>query len=327
MKRGYFPVLHGGTEERPDEIDTVQTARAVASSLRRLGFESEEIRVGLDLTPLAALAAKKPAAVFNLVEALEGRMDLGPLAAVALERFGLRISGAPAASLLLTESKTRMKELLLENDIDTPRWWRSGEPAPDDEMVIVKPVMEHGSLGIDAGSVVRGDRAAAQIAEREARFGCAFFAECFVDGREFQVSLLEDGRERVDVLPVQETLFEAFADDRPRIVDYAAKWDPSDPAYSGTPRRFGLETREPDLAAQLAELGWEVWEQFGIAGYARLDVRLSASGAAYVIDVNTNPCLADDAGFMAAAKVAALSFDDVIERIAQAALDDGDEPF
>lgn len=327
MTRGYFPVLHGGSESRPDELDTVRAAGAVVASLRRLGFDSEEVRLRLDLQPIADLCGRGPVGVFNLVEALGGRMSLAPLAAMACERFGLRCTGARGAALLATESKLEVKHALLEADIETPRWWRGGERVPATETVIVKPTTEHGSYGVDAASVMRGDRAAAEIAARAERFETAFFAERFIDGREFQISLLREDPDSVTVLPIQETLFEGFAG-RARIVDYAAKWEPTDPAYHGTPRRFAVDKTEPELAKALADVGWDVWELFDLDGYARIDVRLSASGEPYVIDVNANPCLAAEAGFMAAAQAGGLGFDDVVERIATAALDqEADRPW
>jgi hypothetical protein len=35
---GFIPVLHAATESRPDELDTIAAAKAVAGALVRLGF-------------------------------------------------------------------------------------------------------------------------------------------------------------------------------------------------------------------------------------------------------------------------------------------------
>ena len=57
--------------------------------------------------------------------------------------------------------------------------------------VIVKPVFEHGSLGIDPDSVTRGADAARKIAERSSRWETEHFAEAYIDGREFAVAMME----------------------------------------------------------------------------------------------------------------------------------------
>lgn len=179
----------------------------------------------------------------------------------------------------------------------------------------MKSDSEHGSLGIDAGSIVPGTRAAAEIAARRARFGSTFFAETFIEGREFNVALLEASQGGARLLPIPEILFDTLPAGAPRIVDYGAKWDPGCPAYHHTPRRFGIEAREPALAAALAQQSRAVWDLFGLSGYARVDFRVDAAGAPWVLEVNTNPCLAPDAGFAAAAAEAGLPYDALVAQV------------
>ncbi len=124
---------------------------------------------------------------------------------------------------------------------------------------------------------------------------------------------------RASVLPIGEILFENWRDGAPRIVGYDAKWTPDSQAYSGTPRRFGLEAAEPALAARLREIALACWDLFGLAGYARVDFRVDAKGEPFVLEVNVNPCLSPDAGFAAAAREAGLSYPELIGRIVEAA--------
>ncbi len=44
------------------------------------------------------------------------------------------------------------------------------------------------------------------------------------------------------------------------------------------------------------------WEVFGLRGYAHVDFRVDANEKPWVLEINANPCLSSDAGFMAAAK-------------------------
>lgn len=314
--RHFIPVLHASRADRPDEIDTVATAQAVAAALKRLGHDSPVIALDLDLSPIATLAARRPAMVFNLVEALAGDGRLAPVVPALMERHGLRFSGASASALFATLSKPDMKRRLREAGLPTPDDWREGRD--ENALFIVKAADEHASYGMDAGSVCAGRDVEAAIATRRKRFGTAFFAERFLAGREFNVALLQDGR-RLRVLPIAEILFDDLPDDRPRIVDYEAKWEEESAAARGTPRRFGLEITEPALADRLAALSRDVWHLFGLSGYARVDFRLDDSGRPFILEANANPCLAPDAGFAATAAEAGLAYDALIAAILDAA--------
>lgn len=313
----YLPVLHGAAADRPDEADTIVTAEAVTAALRRLGYNSEIIRLGLDLSAVAGLAQAGPSLVFNLVEALNGDAALAQLAPAVLDHFGLAYTGSGLAAHHLTLSKTAAKRRLESAGLPTPRWSLDGSGFACNERVIVKSDTEHASLGLDAASVVPGAQAAAEIALRQQRFGGTFFAEAFVDGREFNLSLLETP-EGPRVLPVAEILFVDFPADRPRIVDYEAKWVPESPAYTNTPRSFDFAPVDAPLIAALSELALAAWRLFALGGYARVDFRVDAAGRPTILEVNVNPCLAPDAGFAAAAARAGLDYDAVIASIVTA---------
>jgi len=319
MARPFVPVIHAAVPDRPDEQDTVDTTVIIAEALRRLGCASEVVDIGTDFSPLVRLAARRPGAVFNLVEAVGGDCARAPQPVRLMEQLGLRYTGATAAACELTASKVGAKAFLAARRVPTPRWWGHGTTVPARLTAIVKSDSEHASLGIDAASVVPGNAASAEIARREARFGGTFFAEEFIEGREFNVALIDSGGGRAEVLPIPEIRFDGLPAGRPHIVDYEAKWDAGSHAYHHTPRRFGLEAREPALAAELGRLARAAWDACGLTGYARVDFRVDAAGRPLVLEVNTNPCLAPDAGFFATAVEAGLSFDAMIARILHAA--------
>jgi GNAT superfamily N-acetyltransferase len=142
-------------------------------------------------------------------------------------------------------------------------------------------------------------------------------AETFLPGRELNVSLLarndQDGG--VEVLPIAEIVYEDFPAGMSRVLGYEAKWDESSFASIHTVRHFPDDPADKALLARAGELSRAAWRIFGLKGYARVDLRLDASGEPCILEVNANPCLAADAGFMAAAQRAGLSARDVVERI------------
>jgi D-alanine-D-alanine ligase len=317
--RGFVPVIHAATEHRADELDTIVAANTVASALKRAGFATRIIALGPDLIELDRLRALRPLAVFNLVDAVGGDGRLAPSVPARLDELGLHYTGCGTGAWLDTLSKIGTKERLVQNGLPTPAWSEDGSGLDPGASVIVKPVWEHGSLGLDESSVMRGADAAEAIAARNSKWCTDHFAESFVEGREFNLALLE-GPSGVEVLPIAEIVFEGLAAAAPKIVGYDAKWAPDSECYIGTPRRFGLERDEPDLAAHLRQLALSCWSLFDLSGYARVDFRVDQRGQPFILEVNMNPCLSPDAGFAASAAEAGLGYDAMVGRIVESSL-------
>lgn len=313
IDRGYVPVIHAGSEDRPDELDTVHAAEIVAATLSSLGYRSEVFRVGLDLRVLNEIAVRRPMCVFNLVDGIDGDDALIGLVPAMLEHLGVPFTGCGSAAFNLTLSKCRTKKTLSLMDISTADWSEDGASCMPSKRYIVKSDTYHGSLGMDEKSIVSGADAEEEIAERTRRYGGQFFCEEFIDGREFNVALIGN-RQSVRVLPIQEIDFTGFPEDRDRIVDYAAKWDEDDAAYHTTNRRFGIEVLEPALAQKLVSVAETVWHAFALNGYARVDFRVDGK-TPYVLEINANPAISPDAGFPAAAAEAGIAYASLLEKI------------
>lgn len=315
--RGFIPVLHAATCDRPDEIDTQVAAESVATALREFGYDTEIVALHSDLVELEALSARHPLLVFNLVDAVEGDGKLAPLVPARLDALGIPYTGCTTSAWRETLSKVDTKRRLAETGLPTPAWSEDGTGLAPDAPVIVKPIWEHGSLGMDEASVVPGAEAPQAIAARNARWTTEHFAEAYVEGREFNVAMLGSDS-GVEVLRIAEITFEDWKEGRPQIVDYEAKWAPDSEAYIATPRRFGLEESAPALAARLTLLAQASWILFGLSSYARIDFRVDAEGRPYILEINVNPCLSPDAGFAAAAGESGLAYEDMIGQIVEA---------
>ncbi len=325
-----------------DQDVLVQVA-AVKAALSELGHEPWELHCGLDLESVQReLLQKRPARVFNLVESLGGVDRLMPLATMLLESMGLPFTGTGTAGLLAANHKIEAKRKLASHRLPTPAWLEAdgspGRPtvvsalqqvepsscgqsdlgaADNDGPMIVKAVWEHASWGMDDGAVVGSTAAAKQrIFERTGASGRPHFAEQFIEGREFNLSLLARGPgEAPDVLPAAEIDFSELAEGKPRIVGYAAKWDESSPEYHQTPRRFVDEAAEQALVAEMQRLARICWQVFDARGYARVDFRVDAAGKPWILELNANPCLSPDAGFAAALDRAEIPFVEAVRRI------------
>src|SRR5262249_511296 len=315
-------VVYGAVaaDAAPDEQDVLIEVDTVQQALTSLGFAPVAVPLTLDLeVARQRLLHLRPAFVFNLVESVEGLGRLIHLAPALYESLGLPYTGAGSEAMYLTSHKPLAKRLLAAAGIATPEWVETGAqglPIPSFAgPYIVKSVWEHASIGIDETSVVEDGRKLVPLArKRQRRFGGEWFAERFIDGREFNLSLL-GGHDGADRLPPAEMLFVDYPPGKRRIVDYAAKWHAGTFEFCNTVRRFDFDKADQPLLAQLADMAKTCWRLFGLRGYARVDCRIDSVGRPWVLEINVNPCLSPDAGFAAAAARAGLGLGDVVRRI------------
>ena len=316
-------ILHSdvAADAAADEQDTLITARAIELALTARGHAVTCGAFVADMPKLRALLRDAQAdMVFDMVESVHGEDILAAIAPALFEKLGVRYTGANATALSVTGDKPFAKALMRHAGLPTAAWANG----PDwnglalDKSYIVKSATADASLGLDDDAVVRGADVPARAAQSAQKFGGRWFAEAYVAGREFNVSLLDDA-DGLRVLPIAEMRFVNWDEARPQIVGYAAKWDDTNTDSSNTVRAFGLEQSEPALHAALEEAARGAWALFGLSGYARVDFRVTKDGLPMILEINPNPCLEPGAGFAAAAAQANIAYDDLVERIVLAA--------
>ena len=93
---------------------------------------------------------------------------------------------------------------------------------------------------------------------------------------------------------------------------------------SGTASRRALAKGLPDaLVTQIRNLCKRIYRVLELSGYARIDLRLDADGRVYVLEANPNPQLAYGEDFAESAEKAGVSYDGLIQRIVNLALQRG----
>ncbi|MEX2318100.1 MAG: hypothetical protein WD669_13160 [Pirellulales bacterium] len=310
----------------------------IVSALQRAGHEVSPIACTLDLAAVRRrLERLHPEVAFNRVESLGGSDALASALPLLLDTMQLPYTGCPTAPLLATSNKIAVKERLVEAGLPTPEWIENSReqaagsreqgagsknllPAP---RYILKSVFEHASFAMDDESIVTADdreQVVERIRECEARWRRPYFAEQYIDGREFNLALLGD---EPTVLPPAEIDFSAFPADKPRIVGQRAKFTAGSFEFENTPRRFDFPAADRPLVRRLTELAVECWRLFGLRGYARVDFRCDADCQPWILEINANPCLEPASGFAAALAEAGIDYDQGIERILADAVERG----
>lgn len=315
---------HVPVTARPDELDALVQADAIRGALMTLGHTSESLDFTMNLPAVSdALKRIKPDAVFNIVESVEGQGRLIYLAPALLDSLRIPYAGAHTEAMFLTSSKLLAKRFLYANNVATPPWLAMrGDPEADLMLpgrYIIKSVWEEASLGLDDNAIVEVsdvDELRHELHARADRLGGEAFAEQYIEGREFNLSIIADSGGPL-VLPPAEIRFDQYPADKPRIVGYAAKWHADSFEYNNTPRSFDFPASDTPLLDKLNWIARLCWRLFGLRGYARVDFRVDAQGWPWVLEVNANPCLSPDAGFMAAAAQAKMSYENVVSRLLQ----------
>ena len=169
---------------------------------------------------------------------------------------------------------------------------------------IIKPNSEDASLGITPDSVVRDPEAfAAQTRRILEKYGQPALAEAFIDGREFNVAVYENGTPQA--LPVSELDFTAMPAGTPRILSYEAKWFEDHALYNASPPVCPAPI-DDELRSKLQETAVSAFKAMNCRDYARIDFRMDGRERLFILEVNPNPDISRNAGFANAIRAAGL---------------------
>ena len=303
----------GADKEAGSELAVESAAEQAAQALRAAGLRVALLPAAGSVADLVRrILRARVDAVVNLCEGFRGDPKFEAQAAGLLELMGLPATGCGSRTLAICQNKYQTKALLAARGIRTPRGWPAETcrdlPSAPPFPLMVKPNAEDGSRGIYPESVVRTRSALRrQIARVVERYGAPALVEEFLDGREFNVAVVQAPETRA--LPVSEIAFTDFPEGRPRIVDFPAKWDASHPSYRRTvpvcPARISKA-----MAGNLSALALRAFRELGLRGYGRVDFRTDARGRPAIIEVNPNPDTNRGAGFMLALEAAGIPASD-----------------
>jgi D-alanine-D-alanine ligase len=304
-----------------DELDVLDEVEYMGDGLRSLGYSLEIMPFPYDLDSIDTIITKiSPVFVVNLVETVYGDGRLVHLAPAIFDHFHMPYTGCGSDAIYLTSNKVLAKRIMLANGIPTPACFSFADIMHKADMdmhgsYIVKSIWEHASFGLDEREKMLYDHAD-ELLKKFSDPGSRmmdYFAESYIHGREFNVSLLASNK-LPEILPVAEMCFD-YPADKPRIVGYQAKWEVDSFEYQHTTRHFLQEGTETQLVNSLREVSLQCWKVFGLQGYARVDFRVSEEGDIYVLEINANPCVSENSGYVAALENAGITREEMMKRI------------
>jgi len=308
----------GKADDSQAEYDPPETIEAIRAAVESLGHEVVPLEANSELPQ--RLVESKVDLVFNIAEGLSGRNREAQVPALC-ELVGVPYTGSDSATLALALDKALCKRILRQHQILTPEFQVMatgreklspllGQKFP----LIVKPNAEGSSKGIASTGVV-DDEASLRNAVRELieRYRQPALIEEYIAGREFTVGLLGDKRPRI--LPPMEICFKDTSKARP-IYDYEVKqeWE-KHVRYDCPAKLSAAELKAVERAAL------RTFTALDCRDVARVDLRMSATGEVYVLEVNPLPGLTPDySDLVLISKAAGLDYRTLIAEILSGAL-------
>ena len=301
---GRVAVLMGGTSsEREVSLDS---GRNVLEALQARGvdaFKVDGIPALLDLVRNGGVDR-----VFNILHGNKGGGEDGVLQGL-LEALGVPYTGSGVLGSALSMDKIRTKQVWLSLGLPTPRFVRL---APGADMhaasrslglpVFVKPSCEGSSVG--AFRILHES----DLTDAEAfaaNYDGELLMEQMIVGDELTVAVLDDGHGHralpsIRIVPKGEWY------------DYNAKYIADDTGYLCP----GLEGADEDEIRRIALAAFEAVE---CRGWGRVDVmRDRATGAFYLLEVNTAPGMTSHSLVPKAAGQVGIGFEELCWRVLEA---------
>lgn len=309
------------------EVGVLEEREHVQKVLQQAGYQTLLFNMNGDIKRLIRfLEEKEPDLIFNLCESVGNESIHEMHVAGIYELMGIPYTGASAFVLGTCLHKTRVKEILTAHKIPTPRYvvYRNIADLEANGLslnfpLIVKPSREDASVGIDNDSVVENLSALRKrVRYIFSRYDQPALAEEYIAGREINVAIL--GNQRPVVLPISEIDFSGLPENYPKIVTYNAKWMQGTPEFIGTVGKCPADL-PADVEKKVKEIALKVYRLMGLRDYARVDMRLTKNLTPYVIEVNPNPDISDDAGFARSARAYGLPFEETVCKIVEYALE------
>lgn len=249
--------------------------------------------------------------VFNFCEELNGESYFEGCIAGLLDLLKIPYSGNSAEVLFFCRNKLKVNIYLKLIGINIPNGNAINKIDDIKEFStpkILKPLCEDGSFGLSKKSVVNSySEAVNAYHELKSVISGSILLEDYIDGREINATIL-NGK----VISFSEIVFTYKDKDHPNILTYESKWETESINYQSSavkcPAVLSIK-----LKNELNNLAEKIFFELNMKHYARIDFRVDKHEIPYVIDVNPNPCIAPNSGFMRGMKINSWDYKKIIE--------------
>lgn len=202
------------------------------------------------------------------------------------EMLGIPYTGLNPLSQSLVSNKNIMKNILVANGINTPRFLVINKYDNPSSVrlkypLIIKPIDSGSSAGMTQESIIRTPKVFTKKIKYFLNIFDRILVEEFLDGREISVSMVGNPPR---IFPISELNHELLPDGYERFASFEVKNQtvslPDN--YFICPAK--IAKRKLDL---IKNMSLKIWKIFELRDWARIDMRFDGNEDPYVLDINS----------------------------------------
>ena len=286
---------------------SLKSGRAVHESLSKNGFSSKLIDINSQEKLKSLETYKGLDLVFIMIHGKGG--EDGEIQSI-LEAAKIKYTGSDSTSSLNAFDKLKSKEIFEKNGLEVPlRMMLQHSPSENNDIVI-KPLREGSSFGV---SIIKRwwdykkSRPSLETEEalKEAqKYGDGVLIEEFIEGKELTVAIVgESTYPAIEIISPNE------------FYDFSAKYD-------GIGTKYIPANLSSTETKKLSEICLKAFKSLGCSGWGRVDlIKSKNDGILYILEVNTVPGMTETSLVPKAARLAELSFNDLLVEIIKTSID------
>ena len=286
---------------------SLKSGRAVHESLSKHGFSSKLIDIKSQEKLKSSETYKGLDLVFIMIHGKGG--EDGEIQSI-LEAAKIKYTGSDSTSSLNAFDKLESKEIFEKNGLEVPLRIMLQHSPPEKYGIVIKPVREGSSFGV---SIIKSwwdfEKRRPSLETEEAlkeaqKYGDEVLIEEFIEGKELTVAIVgESTYPAIEIISPNE------------FYDFSAKYD-------GVGTKYIPANLSSTETKKLSEICLKAFKSLGCSGWGRVDlIKSKNDGISYILEVNTVPGMTETSLVQKAARLAGLSFNDLLVEIIKASID------
>tara|TARA_Y100000813_G_scaffold44135_1_gene30243 strand:- start:515 stop:1441 length:927 start_codon:yes stop_codon:yes gene_type:complete len=286
---------------------SLKSGRAVHESLSKNGFSSKLIDINSQEKLKSLETYKGLDLVFIMIHGKGG--EDGEIQSI-LEAAKIKYTGSDSTSSLNAFDKLKSKEIFEKNGLEVPLRMMLQHSPSQNNAIVIKPLREGSSFGV---SIIKRwwdykkSRPSLETEEalKEAqKYGDGVLIEEFIEGKELTVAIVgESTYPAIEIISPNE------------FYDFSAKYD-------GIGTKYIPANLSSTETKKLSEICLKAFKSLGCSGWGRVDlIKSKNDGILYILEVNTVPGMTETSLVPKAARLAELSFNDLLVEIIKTSID------
>ena len=286
---------------------SLKSGSAVHESLSKNGFSSKLIDINSQEKLKSLETYKGLDLVFIMIHGKGG--EDGEIQSI-LEAAKIKYTGSDSTSSLNAFDKLKSKEIFEKNGLEVPLRMMLQHSPSENNAIVIKPLREGSSFGV---SIIKRwwdykkSRPSLETEEalKEAqKYGDGVLIEEFIEGKELTVAIVgESTYPAIEIISPNE------------FYDFSAKYD-------GIGTKYIPANLSSTETKKLSEICLKAFKSLGCSGWGRVDlIKSKNDGILYILEVNTVPGMTETSLVPKAARLAELSFNDLLVEIIKTSID------